>query len=67
VTPNRTAPDPHHFAILGSANSPEYYQKTTGVNPPNYHDRGAGYGITRVHRKTREITFEAWPIHADPE
>jgi hypothetical protein len=37
------------------------------VNPPNYHDRGAGYGITRVNRTTREITFEAWPIHADPE
>ncbi|MCU0781549.1 MAG: hypothetical protein MUF04_10680, partial [Akkermansiaceae bacterium] len=31
------------------------------------HDRGAGYGITRVNRTTREITFEAWPIHADPE
>ena len=37
------------------------------MNPLNYHDRGAGYGITRVHRKTREITFEAWPIHADPD
>ncbi|MCP5532105.1 MAG: hypothetical protein H7A48_02925, partial [Akkermansiaceae bacterium] len=67
VTPNLTANDPHHFAILGSANSPEYYQQTTGVNPPNYHDRGAGYGITRVNRTTREITFECWPIHADPE
>ena len=67
VTPNRTAPDPHHFAILGAANSEEYYQRTTQVNPPNYHDRGAGYGITRVNRTTRRITFEAWPIHADPE
>ena len=67
VTPNRTATDPHHVAILGSANSEEYYQRTTGINPPNYHDRGAGYGITRVLRKTREITFECWPIHADPE
>ena len=67
VTPNRSAPDPHHFAILGAANSEEYYQRTTGVNPPNYHDRGAGYGITRVNRTTREITFEAWPIHADPQ
>lgn len=67
VTPNLVSNDPHHFAILGSANSPEYYQQTTGVNPPNYHDRGAGYGITRVQRKTREITFECWPIHADPE
>lgn len=67
VTPNHTSAFPHHFAILGSANSEEYYQRTTGVNPPRYHDRGAGYGITRVHRKTREITFECWPIHADPE
>lgn len=67
VTPNLTSAFPHHFAILGSANSEEYYQRTSGVNPPRYHDRGAGYGITRVHRKTREITFECWPIHADPE
>lgn len=67
VTPNLTANDPHHFAILGSANSAEYYQQTTGVNPPNYHDRGPGYGITRVNRTTREITFECWPIYADPE
>jgi hypothetical protein len=67
VTPNITSIDPHHFAILGAANSEQYYQRTTGVNPTNYHDRGAGYGITRIHRETREITFEAWPIHADPE
>lgn len=67
VTPNLTANDPHHFAILGSANSAEYYRQTTGVNPPNYHDRGPGYGITRVNRTTRGITFECWPIYADPE
>lgn len=67
VTPNLTSQFPHHFAILGSANSAEYYQTTTGVNPANYHDRGAGYGIVRVVRSTREITFECWPIHADPE
>lgn len=67
VTPNLTSQFPHHFAILGAGNPEEYYQRTRGINPPNYHDRGAGYGITRVNRKTREITFEAWPIHADPE
>ncbi|QTN33923.1 alkaline phosphatase D family protein [Akkermansiaceae bacterium] len=67
VTPNLTASDPHHFAILGAGNSDEYYQRTSGINPPNYHDRGAGYGITRVNKTTREITFESWPIHADPE
>ncbi|HSP42865.1 MAG TPA: alkaline phosphatase D family protein, partial [Luteolibacter sp.] len=67
VTPNLTSNDPHHFAILAAANSEQYYERTTGINPPNYHDRGAGYGITRVNRTTREITFEAWPIHADPE
>jgi alkaline phosphatase D len=67
TTDNLTSNFPHHFAVLGSANSEEYYQRTTGINPPNYHDRGAGYGVTRVNRKTREITFEAWPIHADPE
>ncbi|MEY4243042.1 MAG: hypothetical protein RLZZ245_627 [Verrucomicrobiota bacterium] len=67
VTPNLTSNDPHHFAILAAANSEQYYQRSTGINPPNYHDRGAGYGITRIQRTTREITFEAWPIHADPE
>jgi hypothetical protein len=67
VTPNRSASDPHHFAVLGAANSLEYYEKTSGIHPANYHDRGAGYGITRVNRTTREITFECWPIHADPE
>jgi phosphodiesterase/alkaline phosphatase D-like protein len=67
ITPNRTASDPQHFAVLGAANSREYYQQTTGINPANYHDRGAGYGITRVNRITREITVECWPIHADPE
>ncbi len=66
VTPNLTSTFPHHFAVLGAANSEEYYQRTTGINPPNYHDRAAGYGITRINRRTREITFEAWPIHADP-
>lgn len=67
VTPNLTSQFPHHFAILGAGNSPEYYQTSLGINPENYHDRGAGYGIVRVDRQTREFTFEAWPIHADPE
>ncbi len=66
VTPNRTAGDPHHFAILGAGNSEEYYQRSRGIRPTNLHDRGAGYGITRVNRTTREVTFECWPIHADP-
>ena len=67
VTPNRTAADPHHFAILAVANSPEYHQQSNGIHPSNYHDRGAGYGITRIDRNTRKITFECWPIHPDPE
>lgn len=67
VTPNRTANDPQHFAILAAGNSEEYYQTTRGINPANLHDRGAGYGITRVNRLTREITFECWPIHVDPD
>lgn len=67
VTPNRSANFPHHFAVLGSANSLEYYEKTSNINPANLHDRGAGYGITRVNRTTREITFECWPIHSNPD
>jgi hypothetical protein len=67
ITPNRTANDPHHFAMLAAGNSQEYYQTTRGINPANLHDRGAGYGITRVNRRTREITFECWPVHVDPD
>ncbi|MFM7180886.1 MAG: alkaline phosphatase D family protein [Verrucomicrobiales bacterium] len=65
--PNLNSSFPGHIRIYGVANSLQYYQRTSGINPTNYHDRGAGYGITRVNRITREITFECWPIHADPE
>jgi alkaline phosphatase D len=67
LTPNRSAAYPHHLAMLGAANCLEYYQQTSDINPANYHDRGAGYGITRVNKTTREITFECWPIHSDPD
>ncbi len=67
ITPNLSANDPHHFAILGSGNPNEYYQQSNGITPINLHNRGAGYAITRVNRSTREITFECWPIHADPD
>lgn len=67
LTPNRTSNDPHHFAMLATGNSQEYYQTTRGISPANLHDRGAGYGITRVNRTTREITFECWPVHVDPD
>lgn len=66
TTPNRAADDPHHFAMLAAGNPDQYYGTTRGIDPFNLHDRGAGYGITRVNRKTRRITFECWPIHADP-
>jgi alkaline phosphatase D len=64
---NLSSSFPGHIRILGVANSQQYYERTTGINPTNYHDRGAGYGITRVNKRTRAITFECWPIHADPE
>lgn len=67
VTPNRTANDPAHFAVLAAANSAEYYGQTLGMSPANLHDRSPGYGITRINRATRRITFEAWPLYADPE
>ena len=67
VTPNRTANDPAHMAVLASANSEEYHNRTFGMSPANLHDRAPGYGITRIDKSTRRITFEAWPLYADPE
>ena len=67
VTPNRTANDPAHMAVLASANSEEYHNRTFGMSPANLHDRAPGYGITRIDKGTRQITFEAWPLYADPE
>ncbi|MGB1259084.1 MAG: alkaline phosphatase D family protein [Akkermansiaceae bacterium] len=65
--PNLTAEYPAHMRVLASGNPLEYHNQTRGINPPNLHDRGAGYGIVRINKSTRRITFEAWPIHADPE
>jgi alkaline phosphatase D len=67
VTPNRSANDPAHIAVLASANSEEYHNRTFGMSPANLHDRAPGYGITRIDKTTRRITFEAWPLYADPE
>ncbi len=38
------------------------------ANPPNTRDekqRGDGFGISRFHKKTRQVTFECWPRFAD--
>ena len=67
ITPNRTANDPAHTAVLAAANSAEYYNQSLGISPLNLHDRAPGYGITRIDKTTRRITFEAWPLYADPE
>jgi hypothetical protein len=34
--------------------------------PEALHDRMPGYGIVRLSRSTRRVTFECWPRHADP-
>jgi phosphodiesterase/alkaline phosphatase D-like protein len=67
ITPNLTADDPAHVRIVAAANPLEYYRQTRGLSPANLHDRGAGYGIIRMDKTTRRITFECWPLHADPE
>ncbi|MGB1889085.1 MAG: hypothetical protein ACPHOK_05720, partial [Akkermansiaceae bacterium] len=40
---------------------------TRNISPANLHDRGAGYGIIHMNKANRRITFETWPLHADPE
>lgn len=65
--PNLSSAFPNHLRIVAAANPLEYYDQTRGINPANLHDRGAGYGIIRVDKTTRQITFESWPIHSDPE
>ena len=67
VTPNLTAQDPAHMALRAVGNPLEYYEQVSGIDPANLHDRGAGYGIIRLNPATRQITFEAWPLHVDPE
>jgi alkaline phosphatase D len=66
VTPNLTANFPAHMAVLAAANAAEYHNQSLGINPPTLHDRAPGYGITRINKSTRRITFECWPLHADP-
>jgi alkaline phosphatase D len=65
--PNLTSDFPSHIRVVGAANPLEYYNQTRNMDPPNLHDRSAGYGIIRIEKTTRQITFEAWPLHADPE
>lgn len=58
---------PGHIRVVSAANPLEYYDQTRNINPANLHDRGAGYGMIRINKTTREITFESWPLHADPD
>ncbi len=65
--PNLSANDPAHVRMIAVANPLEYHFETRDVNPANLHDRGAGYGIVRIDKTTRQVKFECWPLHADPE
>ena len=65
--PNLRSDFPHHIRVVGAANPLEYYDQTRNMSPANLHDRSAGYGIIRIQKASRQITFEAWPLHADPE
>ncbi len=58
---------PGHIRVVSAANPLEYYDQTRNISPANLHDRGAGYGIIRIDKTTRQITFESWPLHSDPE
>lgn len=39
----------------------------TNKTPSRLHDRATGYGIVRLNKNTREITFECWPRSANPK
>lgn len=65
--PNLSSQFPHHLRIIGAGNPHQYYNETRNISPANLHDRGAGYGIIRMNKQNRRITFETWPLHADPE
>jgi hypothetical protein len=41
-------------------------ERSTGVEPLDLHDAMPGYGIVKMNKRTREITFECWPRYADP-
>jgi hypothetical protein len=38
----------------------------SGHEPANLYDRAPGYGIVRLDRRSRRITFECWPRWVDP-
>lgn len=65
--PNLNSTLPGHIRVIGAANPLEYYNQTRNINPANLHDRSAGYGVIRIEKTSRQITFECWPLHADPE
>ncbi|MDB4766024.1 hypothetical protein OAF90_01640, partial [Akkermansiaceae bacterium] len=65
--PNLRSQFPHHLRVLAAGNTHQYYNQTRNISPANLHDRGAGYGIIHMNKANRRITFETWPLHADPE
>ncbi|MFT6573254.1 MAG: phosphodiesterase/alkaline phosphatase D-like protein [Akkermansiaceae bacterium] len=64
---NLTSSFPHHVRVLGAGNPHQYHNQTRNISPANLHDRGAGYGLIRIEKNTRQITFETWPLHANPD
>ena len=65
--PNLRSQFPHHLRVLAAGNTHQYYNETRNISPANLHDRGAGYGIIHMNKANRQITFETWPLHADPD
>lgn len=39
---------------------------STGKEPLVLHDKMPGYGIVRLDKQTRQVTFECWPRYVDP-
>ena len=45
-----------------AAANPEH----SGIEPEALNDRVPGYGIVRINRESRDVSFEAWPRWVDP-
>jgi len=52
--------------VYAAANPTAMTGVSSGVEPLGLHDKMPGYGIVKLNKTSREITFECWPRYVDP-